>query len=317
MVYIDPDWSVVMDDIRLPFEEIHIIDEPPPPLQSDKLCCCLYSFSATDGYRASSRKYCGFRELHFFPFWSGILAMVAHIPYCQLAVVPGLPDSFQIYSRAIFCLLWFYVVLHFFLVYFVDPGILPWNWSVSRKKSYNLDEIHAGMARTLSQVEWAETHSRPARSHFSRRAGYFILRGDHDCYWVSGWIGIRNHRYFVKSVISGAIYGLYSFVMTVIAYFYSGIRCHYAIWLAFSAATVFLTYIVITQTVQQSHNLMRNLLTVEILSTRPGVTLATYRKSCIRNWEEVCGDSKYMLCWACPCPVPMVEDGFGYGEVLA
>jgi hypothetical protein len=37
-----------------------------------------------------------------------------------------------------------------------------------------------------------------------------------------------------------------------------------------------------------------------------------YRKSCLQNWEEVCGPRSYCPLWCCPFPLPRVEDGFGY-----
>jgi hypothetical protein len=143
------------------------------------------------------------------------------------------------------------------------------------------------------------------------------LRGDHDCFWVGGWIGIGNHRYFARGIMTASLFAIHCLVMTAKAFFTGGLHCPLVVWLAYTGITAGLGFMVGMQSIQQIQNLCANLTTVEILAARQGSYTNNYNRGCLRNCSEVCGDPRYLPCWLLPCPNPMIEDGFGYGETRA
>jgi hypothetical protein len=99
-------------------------------------------------------------------------------------------------------------MLNFICTYVSNAGFLPWNWSATRKKLYTATEIRDGIASTIEEFEWAASHDAPARAHFSKPWGLFILRCDHYCHWINGWVGIGNHAHFLRSIFYGSCLAL-------------------------------------------------------------------------------------------------------------
>lgn len=71
----------------------------------------------------------------------------------------------------------------------------------------------------------------------------------------------------------------------------------------------------VTQGFAQVRNVSQNVTTVEKLKGTWVGRTNRYRKSCVRNWEEVYGPRVFCPFWCCPFPIPKVEDGFGYEKI--
>jgi hypothetical protein len=176
-----------------------------------------------------------------------------------------------------------------------------------------MPEIIEGTARRDVQFEWARTHVRPVRSHFSNKSGFFIVRADHDCFWVNGWVGIGNQNYFIRAVWYSTIWAVF---VTL---------CGLAVWsrLAKDRNTqlIFWFYEIIMailgtftagQMVYQPRNACANVTIIEQVTGAWDEFPNVYEKGCVSNWEEICGTRKFWPCWLLPVPIPRVIDGFGY-----
>jgi hypothetical protein len=173
--------------------------------------------------------------------------------------------------------------------YLVNPGFLPWNWWHTRKHSYTISELQNGIATNTDQVMWAKVHGIPNRCHFSRKYGLFILRADHDCGWLNGWVGVGNHSHFVRSV-------MYTFGLLCLALFWmvrAGLRGEvegpkWFYWLNL-IGSVIVTSVVTRQSFEQAIRLTSNLTSLEVLKGSWEGKKNPYDKgNCFANWDKVC-----------------------------
>jgi hypothetical protein len=254
----------------------------------------------------------GYHYLTILPFWCCVAISGFHLPYFYSHVLPGVPDSSRLFVRLVYTFFWFIHLLHFLLTYWTNPGILPWNWSQTRKRSYTDNEIRDGIATTREQVLWARNHDRPGRAYFSRKQGYFILRGDHYCNWTTTWIGINNHRHFIRASYYTVLYVLFLLYWTGKVYSHDAIVGNTKVCLVYAGVLAFLGVFTAVQAVSQTVNVSHNQTISELLTGVFARQPNTFNRGCVRNWEEVCGSRYYCPMWLCPCPIPRVEDGFGY-----
>jgi hypothetical protein len=289
----------------LPFEPLTVIEAPPAHSSIRRL---FGPFFMTD---RSATVRCAHRRFRLIPFWPIAIASLFHNHYFFKFVIPNLPRSMGNVISIVYVVSYLLSAGNLFATYLTNPGVLPWNWSVSRKKSYTSAELRDGVATTVDQFDWAQNHESPARSHFSKKVGFFILRADHDCFWVNGWIGIGNHRYFVNAVIITTFFCVFSGFWMIWNFFY-GSYGNFLYLAVLLGLTGLCGVACVGQAVLQVVNLTRNRTAVEQLK---GVWIGRtnpYRKDCLSNWEEVCGTRVCCPLWCCPCPLPRVEDGFGY-----
>jgi hypothetical protein len=206
-------------------------------------------------------------------------------------------------------------MLNLLCAYATNAGLLPWNWSATRKKLYTAAEIRDGIATTLEEFEWAASHDAPARAHFSKPWGLFILRCDHYCHWINGWIGIGNHAHFLRSISYGSFLA-FSTTLVMLFVWWRGLYKGRMIpfWI-FVLVYLVQGSICAIQVVQQSLNVTANQTTFEVLRGLWKHQRNPYRKRCLSNWEEVCGSWKFFLFWLFPIPIPRVQDGFGYEKL--
>ena len=251
-----------------------------------------------------------------WPFWCCFVVLLSYIPYFLFYLLPCVPEESQTFWKVVYLVPLASAAVNFLLTHLLDPGVLPWTWSETRKKSYTFDEIREGIASREDQWNWAASQDRPERSVFSRTRGYFILRGDHDCFWVNNWIGIRNHSYFIRAVYSGSLFAAATTVLSVKIWRMDAVPVSRPLFYILTLIPVGLGLINLTQAFNQSYNISRNQTIVEQLK---GLWIGApnpYRQSCLRNWEEVCGSRWCLPCWLLPIPIPKVEDGFGYLPTL-
>ncbi|OHT06886.1 hypothetical protein TRFO_24989 [Tritrichomonas foetus] len=179
-----------------------------------------------------------------------------------------------------------------------DPGYLPFYYPAHpEKQTYSKEEMRAGHGGKLEQIVWARRQERPGRCVFSKGAGYFVLRGDHFCVWISNWIAIKNHRYFYIFILTASIYLDMVFV-DAIQLFCRYRELHSMYFHIFTIFTSFAFGALITfQLYQQTFLIAKNILTLEMMKENH----KDYDRGCLNNCEEVCGPKKYMLFWIFPC----------------
>jgi hypothetical protein len=198
------------------------------------------------------------------------------------------------------------------------PGYVPFNWGQSRARHFSWDHAMASMVQYSHQLAAArQTNERPPRSAFGSSACRFVLRADHYCRWVQSWVGIRNHRFFMLTCLWCVLYALANLGFRFT--FYREVILHFELRdIPGIVSVLVLLYFVAFSGYHfcfAARNLARNTTALELWNDRPA---AVYNRGCIRNYEEVCGSRKWILCWpvpCCACFAPL-EDGFyGAGRV--
>jgi len=189
-----------------------------------------------------------------------------------------------------------------------DPGVVPWNWAIEKKRVFTEEELREGTAVNNDQFEWAKKAERPARACFSTRSGTYILRADHYCGWVNNWVGLKNHRYFLIAVTSLMLYSILfslDFLKTLFR------RTNRMSWLLFIFVLLyggFFGTFLFAQFWTQFWQVTFNFTTLERLKGHIGSHFNGYNA----GWQEVCGSLKYWPCWCCPFKLPRYVDGFSY-----
>lgn len=263
-----------------------------------------------ENFQALKVRY-GHRICSPFPFWACMLFLI----YNGKIVKENALDVIQVrWLYPVYYSLLFLCIIHYLITHFKNPGVLPWNWAETQKMSYTSAEMRNGIASRVEQFEWAQRHPIPARAAFSRRWGFWILRGDHDCFWVTNWIGIGNHRYFV----SATIFGTLLFALTIGITIDVVVRAWDAVprkrcFTITSLVMGYISLVNLNQMLVQCRNITRNDTTYEkiVVKSDPDAP-SEWDRGCWKNWEEVCGPRKFLLCWLLPVPLPMEQDGFSF-----
>jgi hypothetical protein len=239
---------------------------------------------------------------------------VTHVFFFIWQVTPSIPSAYRTLCVCVYLVLWGSSSANFLLTYCTNPGLLPWNWSETRKRSYTASELRGGIATTNDQVMWAKVHVSPNRSHFSRKLGWFVLRADHDCTWVNGWVGMWNHAHFLRAVAYSALLLIFSMFWAARAWWLGAVAGPLWVFYAYVAISIVLGGITARQTAEQSYRLSRNRTTVEVIRGLWEGRASPYDRGCLANWEEVCGPRRLLPLWPFPLPLGGRYSGFEYGE---
>jgi len=252
---------------------------------------------------------CKFVRIKFYPSILGICVCAYSFFLWKDTIWPVLTgwSPFWFYFLPFMC---FYSILFLLICQLSDPGYLPFNWAQEKKRVFSIEELRNGAAVNDDQFVFAKKSERPPRSCFSVNAGYFILRADHYCGWVNNWIGLKNHRYFMISIISTCIY-LSMFVFFVLYTTFKKTNTMTRPKFVFVMMTsVFFLYVIMAQVIFQTFQLSHNYTTLERMKGLP----KHYDNGCLESWEEVCGPRKYLPFWCCPIPLKPGVSGFDYED---
>lgn len=206
-------------------------------------------------------------------------------------------DEYNSYFYFIFVL---YIMLTISMIrtIFTNPGYLPFFYPAQNdRKEFTQEEYRLGYACQQEQYNWAKKQPRPNRSCFSERVGYYVIRPDHYCGWVTNWIGYRNHRFFLIFISCSAVYLDILFLNCCHMYWYHrnihSFLC-FAFMIGFSCSFgVFFSI----HTVLQSLYISMNITLVEIFKGQ----FPFYNRGCLNNWSEICGSKKLICLWPFPC----------------
>ena len=253
-------------------------------------------------------RYRGHRKVGFLQFWICYALLCYYFYFTVRHILPLDHSPYRLLSW-IYCILWFSANINFLLVHEVNPGFLPWTLSDTKKLHYTNDELKEGIATRTEQVDWAKKRKPPQRTMISRKYGWFILRADHDCPWVDSFIGINNHHYFVKAVVSGGLLTLFGLGFAIFVAFTEALPVSTLHFGAMQVIVFLLGAFCLGQTRRQCHGLSYNETTVERIKKKWVGRTNPYNKDCLSNWEEVCGPRKYLPCWLLPIRVPGAFDG--------
>ena len=194
---------------------------------------------------------------------------------------------------------------------YINPGFLPWNWSVTKKRTFTKNELRSGFALNDEQDEWAKSHESPKRAWFSSNIGYFILRGDHYCSWAGSFIGLYNHRYFLMAIIGFSLYIDGWLVCLFYLLYQHKLHMSWLYAIPLFAIGFFFAYLANMNVLNQLFLLHNNTTLIEHLKKKDFIY---YHDSCLEGFVEICGSKKYMALWLCPCPLPREVDGFDFEE---
>ena len=251
--------------------------------------------------------YFNYYSIQFFPFIFLNLFFIFYIFLWINYIKPYLPLKWYFSSYFVISSI-LLSVYSSMKTHLTEPGFLPWNWSTSKKKIFTKNELKDGLANTDPQFDWAKSHERPSRATFSCTSGYFILRADHRCNWLNSWIGLKNHRFFIQSLIFLSIMFINILISTFYSWYYFKLKYHWIIFLIYLFSSLYFGFFVIEQLVLHIYRISKNITWMEIIKKKKNI----YDKGLIENWEEICGSRKYFLFWLLPFNLPLLNDGFFY-----
>lgn len=242
-----------------------------------------------------------------FPYVIVVAVMLINLTIFLKYIFPKLanPSTNFKYAVIFFCI---YAIFNMEIARFKDPGFLPWNWSVLKKKKYTFNELRDGIAIYKEQAKYAKTHEYPPRAWFSSAFGYFILRGDHSCFWVGQWIGLKNHKWFLNSLISGTIYMILWWIAMIKVVYNKNMSMKWYFLILFLGVEGYFTFVGISQCVIQLINASINTTVVERLTKRK----KRFRHGYIDGFIEIYGPLKYCFSWFLPIRIGEQCDGFEF-----
>ena len=114
----------------------------------------------------------GYTILRFFFFFFLIaLSALAYLYWLKYAY-PYLSKRLQKNCFMIVTPSFILAMINYTLTHFVNPGIIPWNWSETRRNNYSSNELKSGIATTPEQKKWGKNHDLPPRAFFSYSFGF-------------------------------------------------------------------------------------------------------------------------------------------------
>ena len=248
-------------------------------------------------------------QILFFPWIIVDIFIILTLYYFHIQAFPNIPEKYRLIVEILEYTTGLYALLNYFLARITDPGFLPFNWSLTKKKTFTQEEMRSGIAITSEQADWAKSHDSPNRAWFSGREGYFILRGDHYCPWVGNFIGLKNHKYFLIGTYSITLYVIFSFILIIYLQFIGKFTLHWFMKCILLGGGLYYLSISITQSLLHSIQISHNSTTIEVMT---GNYKKYYHGSRMEGWEEICGLKKYMWLWWLPCQLPQKVDGFSF-----
>ena len=214
-------------------------------------------------------------------------------------------------GRGLFCAIFIVSTLCLSISYFMviarGPGYLPFNYRTN--PSTRWEDLMSSIVVYKEQEAYARDHPGPPRSAFTRHAKRFVLRADHHCQWMESWIGIRNHRHFMLTLVWAIVYIAVWYSMH--AWFYkrmfSPFHWTHVASLVVMALLLIPLLISVNQLVRSMRDLARNITMRERVKK---YRAEAYDKGCFNNYAEVCGEKRYCCLWVWPCfPLEPVENG--------
>lgn len=269
---------------------------------NDMFCCGIFWHVKGDFITRAN-----FTQFSIYPFPLVMAFSFFTLYVLIVSVAPLLPPRLQFmkYIAVFFNLLMF---TNFEICRFRNPGVIPWDWSLTKKKSFTKKELREGIIMTDEQYDFCKKHDRPPRSWISSNYGYIILRGDHFCKWIGNWVGIRNHKFFMNGVLCASIYISIAFWFIIYTFFTGTSMLTTAGFAALVPFGCFLFYLAFGQTYTQFFQLAFNTTTVERLK---GKIMVYFDDNYLQGFEEIYGPVKYFWTWLLPIP-PKNTDGFSF-----
>ena len=249
-------------------------------------------------------------ECQFFPFTFFQCLFLSSYFIWKFQIYDMLHESYGfLFFFVTFCYIMSVIALY--KVVFSNPGYLPFYYPATDRKTFTDEEYQYGKALFAPQIKWARKQKRPNRSIFSAKVGYFVLRADHYCAWMTNWIGLKNQRYFIIFLFYGSIV-LISIFLNTLSFMHYHYSLHSTAFYIFAlSASGFFSIFIGLQLLQQVYNATFNTLTMELIKQMEPF----YSRGTLNNWEEVCGSSKYICLWPFPCynHKPII-DGFDFPD---
>ncbi|OHT02237.1 DHHC zinc finger domain containing protein [Tritrichomonas foetus] len=260
------------------------------------ICCSC--FVRIDG---TSRYFCRHWEISL-----GIpIFVIALIIFCFTVFIFANYVDFPSLELKIVSLLEITIFLLLFLwSYFgamcMDPGFLPYNWSMTRRFFYSWEEQLDFLAIDQEQVNFATSNDLPPNSSFSRSAGRFVVRADHICGWISNWVGKRNHKQFMLMLLYGSIFSSSLFVWRFAAKRSQSLKERsIAIYGCDITACVFeciFAFLLFGDFVIFLDELIKNRTQLDRMKKKNKKKLG-----CEEAMRQICGNGS-IFCWICPTP---------------
>lgn len=122
-----------------------------------------------------------------------------------LVIIPEISLISKIISCTLIFICYFLFLWSYYASSFMDPGFLPFDYAISRKPSYNWQELLSGTTINEKQEKFA-IENKPYFASFSRSMGRYVIRADHICGWINNWVGRKNHKQFILFCFWGIVF---------------------------------------------------------------------------------------------------------------
>ncbi|KAI5528905.1 cysteine S-palmitoyltransferase protein [Trichomonas vaginalis G3] len=194
-------------------------------------------------------------------------------------------------------------VISYYSIILEGPGYLPFYYPLKMaKRKGNHSDYLAGVVSTKMQEAYVSGQKVPTRVNYFKSARRYVIRPDHFCGWTGSFIGKKNHKLFFTFNFWGSIYIA---LFTIFSYFSVRVQTNIfnnnAFFLAISIIYILLGLFFFLMTfnfaILSLVRFANNKTQFELMKKQEG---HPFRRSCIENFEDVCGPRKYMFLWLFP-----------------
>lgn len=207
---------------------------------------------------------------------------------------------------------WLLILLYtiLFILFFVSyieavlegPGYLPFYYPlVPNNNNYTQFEYLSGMVTTEDQLKTIQRDKLPKRAHYCKSARRIVIRPDHYCDWIAGFVGKKNHKLFYLFNFYGFIY-ISILLILIILTIKTDVENNkfpliHIILFPFALLGVFFAMFTMVFCMASTYEISQNITDLENLKN---ITPDWDTSSCIGNWEEICGSCNKWYLWPVP-----------------
>lgn len=281
-----------------------LVDSFPGYTQWEESNCCFFSCSYIPSLKT---KYWHHWEIE--PVMPSIIIFFISLSYILFSTV--IINNFKDEKAIMLSIETFFFIFFLYCYYRIirdGPGYLPFYYPITNeiedKDNHLMDHYDenslSGLISMQRQLDWTMDFPKQPRLVFLQETRRFVIRPDHECFWVSSWIGKRNHKFFM-------LFNLYGFIYLLIYTVYDVRMAFGVIGLKIPTLKVFfflvlgilgvtfslLTLVFLAITLNDARKNSTAYEQMKLLRT-------DYDNGIIKNFEEICGSIGKWYLWILP-----------------
>jgi hypothetical protein len=224
---------------------------------------------------------------------------------CQLRTLPTIfgwkTTVYLIFTSFLFGYSYLAVIL-------VGPGYLPFYYPF-----LNSFDPLSGMVTNDEQLCYVKNLTLPPRTGYFKSVRRIVIRPDHFCAWTVSFIGRKNHKLFFLFNLWGVFYTAVFTGTSLISVIKLAEKEIFVVGFVLNLIYVVLglTFMVLTGSfaVTMLLEVSRDNTSIEQMKKKNREEHRKKQRTCIENWEIICGGRDQWYCWMCPTrPFLVCED---------